>query len=412
MIDRYRSLTPASAALRDRFLRIMPGGETRSVAFYEPYPVVIESGSGSQVRDVDGNQYVDVLNNYTSLIHGHAHPEITAAIVRTAGLGTVHPAPHLAQAELAELLAQRYPAVEQVRFANSGSEAAILAARLARQVTGRPVLVLADGGYHGTGTFFADPHPDVVRVPYNDIAALESALAAHPVAAVFLEPFLGSAGVIAAADGYLQAAQRAAQQAGSLFVLDEIQGARTAHDGTHGSLGLQPDLVLMGKIIGGGVPIGAVAGRADILAAVTVAAPSRVVHSGTFNGNVMAMSAGKVALDLLDPAAIDLLNDRAARVAAAIESAGRSARLPVSVTRAGSILHVHFLTEAPTTAEAARQGRDDLTRALHLGLLTEGVYAAPRGMLNMSTVLSDADVDHVVRAYEASLVTLGSAVSL
>lgn len=408
MSDRYRRLTPTSAALRDRFVRVLPGGETRSVAFYEPYPVVIESGLGSRLRDVDGNEYVDVLNNYTSLIHGHAHPELTAAIARTAGLGTVHPAPHLAQADLAELLAQRYPAVEQVRFTNSGSEAAILAARLARHVTDRAVLVLADGGYHGTGAFFADPHPDVVRVPYNDIAALETALSTHRVAAVFLEPFLGSAGVVPAADGYLRAAERAARQAGALFVLDEIQGVRTAYDGTHGLLGLRPDLVLLGKIIGGGVPIGAVGGRTDMLTAVTAAAPRRMAHSGTFNGNVMAMAAGRVALDLLDADAVDLLNQRAAQVATAVESAALGYGLPVSVTRVGSILHVHFLAEAPTTAEAARQGREDLTQALHLQLLTRGVYAAPRGMLNLSTALSDADVDHVVEAYDASLAELCS----
>jgi glutamate-1-semialdehyde 2,1-aminomutase len=411
VFDRYRDLTPTSAALHDRFVRVLPGGETRSVAHYEPYPVVIESGAGCHLRDVDGNEYVDVLNNYTSLVHGHAHPEVTAAIALTAGLGTVHPAPHLAQAELAELLTQRYPAVEQARFTNSGSEAAILAARLARHVTGRQVLVLADGGYHGTGVFFADPHPDVVRVPYNDITALEAALSTHQVAAVFLEPFLGSAGVIPAAEGYLAAAEQAAHLAGSLFVLDEIQAARTAYNGTHGALGLRPDLVLLGKIIGGGVPIGAVGGRADVLAAVTAAAPRRLAHSGTFNGNVMAMTAGRVALDLLTAAAIDLLNRRALEIATAIESAASGYDIPVSVTRAGSILHVHFLAEAPTTAEAARQGREDLARALHLTLLTQGIYSAPRGMLNLSTALRDVDVDHVVRGYSASLSTLRNAVS-
>jgi glutamate-1-semialdehyde 2,1-aminomutase len=231
-------------------------------------------------------------------------------------------------------------------------------------------------------------------------------LAEHAVAAVFLEPFLGSAGVIPGGEAFLKAAEKATHRAGALFVLDEIQGLRTAYAGTHGSLGLRPDLVLLGKIIGGGVPIGAVGGRADVMGAVRAGASRRVAHSGTFNGNVMAMAAGRVALGLLDADAIELMNGRAERVATAIQSAALSNELPVSVTHVGSILHVHFLAEAPSTAAAARQGSEALTQALHLNLLTEGVYAAPRGMLNLSTVLTDVDVEKIIQAYAASLVAL------
>lgn len=403
MEDEYRRRTPASAAMRERFVRCLPGGETRSVAFFEPYPVVIASGEGAVIHDIDGNEYVDVLNNYTSLVHGHAHPLVTEALVRAARQGTVHPAPHVSQAALAEHLVERFPAVERVRFTNSGSEAAVLAARLARHVTGRSRLVLATGAYHGTGSFFADAHPDVVRVPYNDPAALAAALD-ETVAAVFLEPFLGSAGVIPADSGYLQAAQAAAEEAGALFVLDEIQGLRADFNGVHGRLGLQPDLVLMGKIIGGGLPVGAVGGRGDLLDALAAAGGGpRLAHSGTFNGNVVTMEAGLVSMTLLDPPTIATLNKRAQQIGDSISAAATRHGLPVHVLRFGSIMHVHFLADAPRDATAAAAGDHRLAEALHLALLVHGVFPAPRGMLNLSTALTDAQVDQVRGAYDQAL---------
>lgn len=398
----YERRTPLSMELRGAFRAVLPGGDTRSVASFAPYPAVLDRGAGARVWDVDGNDYLDLLNNYTSLVHGHAHPRITEAIVTAAGQGTVHPAPHRSQLALAELLVERFPAVEQVRFTNSGSEAAILAARLVQHLTGRRRVVLMDGGYHGTGQLFADPHPDVVRVPLNDVDVLTDALD-ETVAGVFAEPFLGSAGVIPADGAYLRAARERSRQVGALFVLDEIQALRSAFHGTHAALGLDPDLLLMGKIIGGGLPVGAVGGRAELLADLSTDTGPALPHSGTFNGNVLSMAAGHVAMTLLDEAAIATLDERAARLAGEIESLARARGLSVSVTRAGSIMHVHFLPDPPLDAAAARQGDHALNAALHLALLTEGVYTAPRGMLNLSTALSDDDLDQVRSAYDRAL---------
>jgi glutamate-1-semialdehyde 2,1-aminomutase len=405
MDSAYEQRTPSSKGLRDAFRAVLPGGDTRSVASFAPYPVVVERGAGARIWDVDGNDYLDLLNNYTSLVHGHAHPRITEAIVTAAGQGTVHPAPHRTQLALAELLVERYPAVEQVRFTNSGSEAAILAARLVRHLTGRRRVVLMDGGYHGTGELFADPDPDVVRVPLNDVAALTDALD-ETVAGVFAEPFLGSAGVIPADGAYLRAVRERSRQVGALFVLDEIQALRSAFHGTHGALGLDPDLLLMGKIIGGGLPVGAVGGQAELLADLASDSGPVLPHSGTFNGNVLSMAAGHVAMSLLDQTAITTLDERASRLAGEIAAVGRSRGLPVSVTRAGSIMHVHFLADAPTDAAAARLGDRALNSALHRALLTEGVYTAPRGMLNLSTALTDDDLDHVRSAYDHALASV------
>jgi glutamate-1-semialdehyde 2,1-aminomutase len=381
---------------------VLPGGETRSIAHYPPYPVVLRGGEGPLVYDIDGNEYVDVLNNYTALVHGHAHPRLTAAIQESASLGTVFPAPHESQLELASLLAGRLPAAEQVRFTNSGSEAAILGARVARHVTGRRRILLFEGGYHGTGIPFAEAEPDVARVPFNDVRAVRDVLD-ETFAAVFVEPFLGSGGVIPASEEFLAAVGEAAQACGSLFVVDEIQALRCHLNGTHSSLPHEPDLVLLGKVIGGGLPVGAIAGRADLLACLAADAPSRLTHSGTFNGNVLAMRAGVESMKLLDASAINALNTRGRQIAEAITEAGRRHDLPISVTRSGSILHVHFLTTTPTNYQEANAAPEVPTHLLHLALLLNGVYAAPRGMLNLSTVLTDETVARVETGYDRAL---------
>jgi glutamate-1-semialdehyde 2,1-aminomutase len=400
--EAFTRRTPLSKAEHEQLAASLPGGETRSVAGYEPYPVVLVHGAGPTVRDLDGNEYLDLLNNYTSLVHGHSHPRITAAVAAALPGGTVFPAPHPAQGRLAGLLAERLPAVELTRFTNSGTEAAVLAARLARHVTGRERIVHFTGGYHGTGERFADPWPTVIRVPYNDAAALRAAVDSA-VGAVFAEPFLGSGGVVPAREDFLHAAAKSAHDAGALFVLDEVQSLRNHYHGTHAALGLSPDLILMAKIIGGGLPVGAVGGRADLIGQLATSAPRQLPHSGTFNGNVLSMAAGTVSMELLTAGEIARLKRMAARLAEEITRAGKLAGLEVTVTRAGSIMHVHFLGSAPADYKSAERAPRRPGALLHLALLNHGVYAAPRGMLNLSTALTDADVDRAAEAYARAL---------
>lgn len=406
--EEYIRRTPQSRALHERLRRSLPGGETRSITYYAPYPVTIARGDGPTLIDADGNRYLDVLNNYTSLVHGHAYAPIVEAVRAAALDGTAYPAPHPRQLELAELLVDRYPGCELVRLTSTGTEAAILALRIARHATGRRRIVLCQGGFHGTGAEFLDPNPEAIYVPYNDPEALKAALDA-PVAAVFVEAFLGSGGVIPPADGYLQGVQDAAHAAGALFVLDEVQALRNAYHGIHGALGLRPDLILMGKIIGGGLPAGAVGGRAALLELTAASRATGLSHSGTFNGNVLTSAAGLESLRHLDEPAIARLNANAARLATSIEAAGARVGLPVTVTRFGSIMQMHFLATAPANAAEASRAPAALTPALHLALLVEGVFAAPRGMLNLSTVLSDAQVDAVAGAYERAFARVAAA---
>jgi glutamate-1-semialdehyde 2,1-aminomutase len=225
LLDTYRARTPRSAAAYQRATAALPGGETRTLTYYDPYPVILAEGHGSRLLDVDGNEYLDLVNNYTSLVHGNAFAPAVAAASAVLSTGAVFPSPHERQVELAALLIARIPSVQRVRFTNSGTEASMLAARLARHATGRTKLLLFDGAYHGSA-----PMADVVTVPYNDVDAVQAALT-EDIAAVFVEPFLGAGGVIPGRPDFLRATADLARARGALFVLDEVQSLRNAVGG-------------------------------------------------------------------------------------------------------------------------------------------------------------------------------------
>lgn len=392
LVRAYLDRTPASAAAFEAARRVLPGGETRAVTTYPPYPVIIAEGQGAWLTDLDGHRYLDLVNNYTSLVHGSAFGPVTDELTALLPRGLAFASPHLHQIALAELLTRRLPSVQRVRFTNSGTEASLLAARIAARATGRRRLLLFDGAYHGSAALFLPGSPDVVRAPWNDADAVAALLAepGHEIAAVFAEPFLGAGGVRPAAPGFLAAVADLARARDVLFVLDEVQALRNGLGGEQGRLGLTPDLTLLGKIIGGGFPIGAVGGRADLLE-LTVAAstPGHVTHAGTFNGHLAAAVAGAVTLRHLDAAAIGRLNDAGALLAGRIAAGAAKAGVAAEVTRAGSILNVHL--------DGPQQLAD-----LHLALLLSGVYTTPRGMINLSTALTAGDLDAVGSAYEAA----------
>ncbi|MBW9121937.1 aminotransferase class III-fold pyridoxal phosphate-dependent enzyme [Microbacterium trichothecenolyticum] len=410
IVERYHRARPTSAATFARARASMPGAETRAVTYYWPFPTVIDRGEGAELVDVDGLRYIDVVNNYTSLVHGNAQPEVAAALGPVLRRGTVFPALHDSQIALAEALVARIPAVELLRFTNSGSEASALALRIARRATGRRSITIAEGGYHGAVPPFTSGEPEITRTPYNDISALQSTIT-DDTAAVFMEPFLGAGGVIPGDPVFLHAVQRRAREVGAIFVLDEIQSLRNAPRGMADSLGLQPDLITLAKLIGGGLPIGAVGGRADLLELTSPLVPGRLDHAGTLNGNVAACVAGRAALRRLDAAAIDWLNTAAEGLALGIEAAGEAAGLPVTVTRAGSILNVHP-GSAPVRAPRDAGRAAGCRAALHLGLLVEGIYTTPRGMINLSTALTPRQLDRVRDGYTTVLERLVNAPAL
>jgi glutamate-1-semialdehyde 2,1-aminomutase len=391
LIRAYTERTPGSAASFEAARRVLPGGETRAVTSYPPYPVIITEGRGARLTDADGHVYLDLVNNYTAMVHGSAFGPAVEAVADLLPQGYAFASPHPYQVALAELISARVPSVQRIRFTNSGTEAALLAARIASRATGRRRLLMFDGAYHGSAALFLPGSPDVVRAPWNDLAAVEALLGSgHDVAAVFAEPFLGAGGVRPAEPGFLAAVAGLAASQGVLFVLDEVQGLRNGLGGEQGRLGLTPDLTLLGKIIGGGFPIGAVGGRADLLE-LTVASmtPGNVTHAGTFNGHLAAMAAGLMTLRYLDGAAITRLNEAAAALSAGIVAGATAAGVAAEVTRAGSIMNVH-LREPAQLAD------------LHIALLLNGVYTTPRGMINLSTALSPGDLDDIAAAYAAA----------
>jgi glutamate-1-semialdehyde 2,1-aminomutase len=276
-----------------------------------------------------------------------------------------------------------------------------LALRIARRNTRRQEVIIFEGGYHGSVPQFMDGDPHVTRLPYNEIDATRHAVGPD-TAAVFVEPFLGSGGVVSAEVGFLETVRSVTAAAGSLMVLDEVQSLRNHYSGMHGALKIVPDLVLMGKIIGGGTPVGAVGGRAAVLQSTAASTRGGLQHSGTFNGNPLTMAAGVAALRGLDHDAIELLNTRSMTMASALEEVIVTSGVAGYVTRAGSILQVHS-GSIQSTPRAATKDDADKAAALHLALLLEGVYAAPRGMLNLSTALTADELQSVIGAYSRAL---------
>jgi glutamate-1-semialdehyde 2,1-aminomutase len=397
---RYVEHTPRSAALGKRAEASMPGGDTRTSAFHGPYPLAIARGEGPFLFDLDGNRYIDLIGNYTSLVHGHAYPPIVEAITNAARNGTAWPARNVPQVELGELICERVASIELVRFCNSGTEAGMLAAQLARRVTGRELLVMARYGYHGSHEDFevglaGHDGPRTLLADHGVLRTFEGILARNPgkIAAIFLEPVLGSAGLVPPPAGFLNQVKDLAHRSGALFVADEVITLRLAVGGAQQMFEVEPDLTMMGKIIGGGTPVGALGGKADLMKLFDPHGEKPMWHSGTFNGNPLTCAAGVASLGELTEERIARMEQQAGRVRAAFERTGKDAGVPFSIRHVGSLLNIFFIEQAPPPTIAPRNMR--LMRSFHLAALNHGLFIAPRGLIALSTVLTDALVDDV-----------------
>lgn len=397
LVREYSAARNRSLELWKRGQQSLPGAETRSVTHYWPYPTLIAEGSGARLVDVDGNEYLDLVNNYTSLIHGNGFEPAAEAIARAARSGTAFPSLHLRQIEHAEALLGRIPGSERVRYTHSGSEASILALRIARTATGRRGMTLLSGSYHGGLPPFTPGEPETRFIDLGDAEAIATGID-ETTAAVFVEPFLGSSGVIEVDPGFLHAIAARAREVGALLVVDEVQALRSGPGGLSPMLGLEPDLVTLGKIIGGGLPLGAVAGKARYLDVTSPLAEGRIMHAGTFNAHLAACAAGLATLERFGPAEIELLNTRAERLQRDIERAASETGLPVAVTRVGSILNVHPGSAPVTTADDGKRFAG-FRAAIHIALMLEGLYATPRGMINLSTALGEEELERVASGY-------------
>jgi glutamate-1-semialdehyde 2,1-aminomutase len=403
LVDAYLAGTPRSAAMFERAAASLPGGSTRTTIYSAPYPPYMTRGLGLRTWDVDGNEYRDFLGNYTSLILGHAHPEVVAAVEDQVRRGSAFAAPTETEIELAEEIRARVPSIERIRFTNSGTEATMFALRAARAFTGRSLVAKFELAYHGThdiavaGTPGVPPPTSelVLELPWDDPAGVERVLAGreHGLAAIIIEPVQGAGGVRVASPEFLGFLRELTMRIGALLILDEVIAFRIGPNGAQGRLGgVRPDLTTLGKIIGGGYPSGAFGGREDIMAQFDARRSGALVHGGTFNGNPVSAAAGLATLRHMTPeryAGLEQRGDRLrATLAAGIERGGLDARV-------GGIASIFQVFPGPSLVPP-----DGLSpqAALFIGLLLDGFHLAPRGMGALSTPVTDADTDDLAVA--------------
>jgi glutamate-1-semialdehyde 2,1-aminomutase len=429
--------SPQSARLYERARKVMPGGNSRLTVYSAPHPLYARSGQGCRLTDVDGVERVDYINNYTALIHGHLHPEIMAAVQEQLALGTCFANPTESEIALAEALCARVPSFEQVRFANSGTEAVMNAIKAARAHTGRPKIAKCEGLYHGSYDpveTSLDPTPeswgaetpvaraysrgtpagvlaDVVVIPFNDEASARHLLEAHAdeLAAVIVDSMPNRAGLIPAEPGFLRMLREVTARHGIVLIFDEVITFRVASGGYQGETGIAPDLTTLGKIIGGGFPVGAVAGKAEVMA---VFDPSHgkpaLPHGGTFNANPVTMVAGLAALRLLDGAAFERLNALGERAREACRRAFRLAEMPGQVTGRGSLLMLHLHERPLRGYRDAWRNPDEQARfaRLYKHLGDHGAIVSSSGLVSLSTPMGEAEIEHLGEALLTSLKAL------
>jgi glutamate-1-semialdehyde 2,1-aminomutase len=408
-IERYRADNPKSLARHIEACAALPGGNTRTVIHVDPFPLAIQHGEGARLTDLDGHEYIDFLSEFTAGIYGHSHPLIRAAIEEALRQGLNFGAHNAIEARFAAAICARFPSLELVRFTNSGTEANLMALSAARAITGRPKILVFDGGYHG-GVFYFRDGGSPINAPfdylvgrYNDIAAVRALVAPHrdALAAILVEPMLGSGGCIPAEREFLAGLRELASETGALLIFDEVMTSRLAPGGLQQALGILPDLTTLGKYVGGGMSFGAFGGRADLMAHFDPRRPDAFPHAGTFNNNVLTMSAGLAGLTrVYTPERARSLNALGERLRARLNESVRRRGLAMQFTGLGSMMAVH-MTKAPirTPADAAR-GSTKLRDLFYFDMLARGIWIAKRGMIALSIALDDEDCDRFVAAVE------------
>ena len=401
---RYAAARPASAALHAEAVQVLPGGNTRSVLAYGPFPAAMARGEDCRLWDIDGHAYLDLCGEYTAGLFGHSEPRILAALQAALARGVNLAAVGEAEVRLAQLLCGRFASLQRVRFTNSGTEANLMALTAARAFTGRPAILAFRGGYHGGVLTFplAGTSPALAPFPfvladYNDAAGAVAAIRAQgpKLAAVVVEPMLGSGGCIPALPGFLEALRTATAETGALLILDEVMTSRSSAGGQQGRLGLLPDLTTLGKYIAGGMSFGAFGGRADVMDAFGGSIP----HAGTFNNNVLSMAGGVVAMgEIFDAAAAEALFARGEALRERLNAICRGEAVPMVFTGLGSMLCPHFGAgpfDRPRPQDTLAEGLREL---FFFDMLEAGIYLARRGMAALSLVVTEAGLDRFAGA--------------
>lgn len=433
----YFEKTPKSKDLNSQAANFLPDGDTRTSIYFEPYPPYMVRGEGCYIFDIDGNKYVDYMNNYTSLIHGHNHPKIREAVVEQLRCGTIFGAPHQSQYRLGEILCDRIPSIQKIRFCNSGTEATMFAIRAARAYTGKDKIIKIEGGFHGThdlveasvspsleeagdATFpnivpFSKGIPknifsNVLIVPFNNKVAMKAAIQANEddLAAIILEPVMGAAGMIPAIKDYLTFLRDITNEKGIVLIFDEIVSFRLSQGGAQEWYGVKPDLTALGKIIGGGFPVGAFGGREDIM---SLFSPKKgILHqSGTFNGHPISMVAGIATLKELTPDVYKRINSLGDSLRNGINNVFSELHIKAKASGVGSLVFIHYTLEEVKNYRDARKASEDAKLVKDLGnlcFLNQGIFFAARGQFSISTPMTNDHINQTISSIHESFLEL------
>ena len=400
----YAARNPASLANHQAATGAMPGGNTRSVLYFDPFPLTFARGQGARLTDIDGHDYLDFLGEFTAGIAGHSHPAIRAAILRALDGGISLGGHNTLEGRFAAAVQARFPSMELLRFTNSGTEANLLALSTAVAVTGRSKIMVFKGGYHGAVfTFSGGPNInapfDYVYGSYNDIEATQSVIAAHAtdLAAIILEPMLGGGGCIQAELPFLQSLRAAATAHGIVLIFDEVMTSRLSPGGLQAAVGVTPDLTALGKYVGGGMSFGAFGGRAELMTRYDPRAEAPLPHAGTFNNNVLTMSAGIAALtEVYTPDAANTLNATGDTLRHRLNAVCQKHDVAMQFTGRGSMLAAHMRRGPIRTPADAAAGNAATRDLLFFDLQRAGIWIARRGMMALCLPLTAADYDTLV----------------
>jgi len=411
--NRYVSANPKSAARHSSAKSAMPGGNTRTVLHYSPFPLAWAKGEGAHLTDLDGHDYTDFLGEYSAALYGHSNPVILEAIRGALEGGIVLGGPNQYEAEFAALLRDRFPSIQLLRFCNSGTEANVFAIQAARAVTGRTAIMAFDGAYHGGVLYFRNggaplnlPIPTVAAT-YNDADGAEEKIRAHAheLAAVIVEPMMGGGGCIPAERDFLVALRRACTEHNIMLIFDEVMTSRLSTGGYQAMVGVTPDLTTLGKYLGGGLSFGAFGGRMDVMSRFDPERTDAWPHAGTFNNNVLSMAAGLAGLKkLLTAAAISKLNAKGEKLRQAINGIAKRHDVALKATGSGSFVGMHF-----TRGEVRRPGdldpaqadrRTRLQNLMHLDLIAAGQFYARRGFIALVLPVTEGEIDAFAGAVE------------
>ncbi len=431
---RYVGLNGGSSAKHEEAKRWLPGGDTRNSIFWGPFPIYVSRAEGSKIVDVDGNERVDFINNMTTLILGHRHPAVIDALREQLEHGVSYPAPTPLVVEWGELMCERVPSLDKVRFVNSGTEATLNAIRAARAFSGKTMLAKCEGAYHGNhdavqisvtpvvGMAGDAESPDsvlmtrgmtprsadeIVIMPYNDLENAERVIReyADELAAVIVEPINGQCGMVPAEPEFLEGIRRITSELGILLIFDEVIAFRASRGGAQEYYGVTPDLTCFGKVIGGGLPVGAFGGREDIMSLwdPSGAGGPQVAHAGTFNGNPMTAAAGVATLRELSVDVYEDLEEKGEYLREKLRDVISEMEAPMGVTGATSLFAIQATSEAVRDYRSYATNDGDLLEMVFMGMMNEGYLLSSKCAGNVSAAHTYEELDGFVEAFERVL---------